>query len=108
MIIRPRRHGKGQWHDQDQTAPPTPATIFGILGHEPNRKDEYPMAYMVGSLCGPQGNEQTTSRISYREIDYGDHRLGFFDIFVEVDGEEQHISSMAARAIAEIHYVKPS
>ena len=89
-------------------ATPAPAAILGIWGHEPKREGEYPMAYVVGSPCGTLGQEETiTSRIAYREMDYGDHGLGFFDVSVEVDGEERLIVSVAARAVAEIHYAQP-
>ena len=88
--------------------PATPAAILGIWGHEPKREGEYPTAYVVGAPCGTFGNEATlVSRIAYREVNYGDHALGFFDIFVEVDGKERQIVSMAARAVAEIHYEPP-
>ena len=84
------------------------AAIFGIWGHDPHRKDEYPMAYVVGLPCGTRFQESApTSRIAYREVDYGDHRLGFFDVFVEVGGKERQIVSVAARAVAEIHYAQP-
>ena len=85
-----------------------PAKILGIWGHEPKREGEYPMAYLVGAPCGARGQEQTpTSQIVYREMDFGDYILGFFDIFVEIDGEERQIVSVATRAVAEIHYAPP-
>ena len=88
--------------------PATPAGILGIWGHEPNRTGEYPAAYVLGAPCGTYDQEDTyVCRIAYRETDYGDHRLGFFEVFVEVEGEERHIVSMAARAVAEIHYAQP-
>lgn len=88
--------------------PATPAAILGIWGHEPRREGEFPLAYVVNAPCGTRGQEETiTSRIAYREMDYGDYILGFFDIFIEVDGDERQIASVAARAVAEIHY-KPA
>ena len=84
-----------------------PATILAIWGYEPPRKDEYPMAYVVGSPCGTRGQESApTSRIAYREVDYGDHRLGFFDVFIMVGGEERQVVSVGARAVAEVHYAQ--
>ena len=111
---RAGRHLDGRtWEDDARMTkinghPATPAAILGIWGHEPKREGEYPTVYMVGAPCGTFGNEATlTSRIAYREVNYGDHALGFFDVFVEVDGEERQIVSMAARAVAEIHYEPP-
>ena len=87
--------------------PACAAIIVGIWGHEPKREGEFPLAYLVGLPCGTHGDgEAITSRIAYREVDYGDHRLGFFDIFIMVDGDERQIASVAARAIAEIHYAQ--
>ena len=88
--------------------PATPAAVLGIWGHEPRREEEFPLAYVVNAPCGTRGQEETiTSRIAYREMDYGDYILGFFDIFIEVDGDERQIAAVAARAVAEIHYAQP-
>lgn len=73
--------------------------IRAIYGPEPLREGEYPTTYIVGSNAydarlGP------VERITYREEFYGDHGLGWFDVFTA----EGRIASMSARQVAEVHY----
>ena len=95
--------------DQDSTDPPRqpPSSASG----DTNRSERGSSPWLIWSAlrAAPEARSRNlTSRIAYREVDYGDHGLGFFDVFVEVDGEERQIVSVAARAIAEIHYAQPS
>lgn len=68
--------------------------INAIYGTEPMREGEYPTSFLVGYGKPP------VEAITYREHNYGDHGLGWFDVTVE----GQVVASMAARAVAEIRY----
>lgn len=68
-----------------------------LIGHEPPREGEYPSSYQVGSVAAGVGK---VSRIEYREDFYGDHSLGWFDIYVV----DRVALSVSARAVAEIRY----
>lgn len=80
-------------------------TITAVFGMEPQRDDEYPQAHVVGSkshvvgLSVPQ--PFIVGRIERREENFGDHGLAWFDVF---DIEGRLITSMQARAVAEVHY----
>lgn len=73
--------------------------IKAIYGFEPQREGEYPVCYIVGSPW--TGGGGIVTEITYYEHNYGDHGLGWFRI--AVDGTT--VAEMAARAVAEIHYM---
>lgn len=72
--------------------------IRAIFGAEPMRKGEYPTAYIVGSPA--LSSDHVVTSIAYREDNYGDHALGWYDIWVG----ETLLASMSARHVAEIHF----
>ena len=80
--------------------------IKGICGMEPSREGEYPCAYYVGSQFGNAGIEPCgiVTEIRYREDNYGDHGLGWYDVFIG----EVRVASMQARAVADIFYFTPT
>lgn len=74
--------------------------VQAIYGHEPLREKEYPFAYEVGKLVAmPVGN--CVERIEFREDNYGDHGLGWFDVWLE-DGNL--LASVNVQAVAEVRY----
>lgn len=72
--------------------------IAMIVGHEPDREGEYPSVFKVGIPV--RFNLAPVDLIEYREANYGDHAIGWFD----VHAGSKVIASMAARAVSEIHY----
>ena len=76
----------------------TEPLIKGIWGAEPMRKDEYQQCYIVGSPA--MASNHMITRIACRHDNYGDHALGWYDIW----SGETLIASMSARYVAEIHY----
>lgn len=74
--------------------------ISGLFGHEPGREGEYPSAHRVGFplIAG----QPPVDLITYREDNFGDHGLGWFD----VHAGGRIVASVAARAVAEIHYTE--
>jgi len=75
-----------------------PNPIKSIWGQEPLREGEYPQHYIVGSPV--MSGDIIVTKIEFREDNYGDHGLGWFDIWAETG----LIASMSARAVSEIHY----
>lgn len=73
-----------------------------LIGHEPGREGEYPSLFAIGTPM--RQGQPPVDLITYREDNYGDHGLGWFD----VSAGGQIIASVAARAVAEIHYDQES
>lgn len=75
-----------------------------LIGHETGREGEVPMLYSVGIPIPKNGmvslTKPSVDRITYREDYYGDHALGWYDVYVG----DQVAASVAARAVAEIQY----
>ena len=70
--------------------------IRALYGVEPMRENEYPAGFTVGHQSGGK----TVDRITYREHNYGDHGIGWYDVYAG----EHCIASMNVRAVAEVHY----
>lgn len=81
----------------------TDRPIKRIFGEEPRREGEYPQAYIVGQTLS-RASDHVVKRITYRMENYGDHGLGWFDVVVQIDGEDAVLASMSARSVAEVHY----
>lgn len=75
--------------------------VAAVYGPEPNREGEYPTAFIVGQNCGAMGETLVVERIDYREDNFGDHGLGWFDVFA--DGKR--VASLSARHVAEVRYL---
>jgi hypothetical protein len=75
--------------------------IQWIAGHEPVRGGEYPIFHRAGQPVAPGDVE--IEQITYRHANYGDHGLGWFDVWAG----GMVIKSVAARAVAEIKYMPP-
>ncbi len=75
--------------------------VKAIYGHEPLRADEYPASYMIGGRIGSGG--EVVERIEFREDNFGDHGLGWYDVFAN----GRRVLSMQSRAVAEVHYSPP-
>jgi len=69
-----------------------------LIGHEPGREGEYPSLFTIGTPM--RSGQPPVDLITYREDNFGDHGLGWFD----VHAGGRIIASVAARAVAEIHY----
>lgn len=80
-------------------------TIKGIWGHEPMREREYPLRYVVGESADDAAVSNNSGgivlSITYREDNYGDHGIGWFDVW---GPENTLIAAVAARAVAEVQY----
>ena len=76
-------------------------TISAIYGAEPRRDGEYPSIYIVGQSDWRKGPSVTS--IKYREDNFGDHGVGWFDVYAG----EARLASMGARHVAEIIYETP-
>lgn len=74
--------------------------VRAIYGHEPHREGEYPVAHAVGAPLRGSTAGIVVDAIKYREDNYGDHGLGWYDIVAN----DQIALSISARAVAEIHY----
>lgn len=75
--------------------------IETIVGAEPNRQDEYPMAFTVGTKF----KEKEVIEITHRVENRGDHGVGWYDIWVRVgEDRKQPIYSMNERHVAEVYY----
>lgn len=73
--------------------------IKAIYGAEPNREGEYPSTFAIGQHCGLLYPGSVTE-IRYREQNFGDHGIGWFDVY----GGDVRIASLNTRFVAEIHY----
>ena len=74
--------------------------IMSIYGAEPMREAEYPQAYIVGHPPGAASDDLIVTKIEFREDNYGDHGLGWFDVWAG----ETLLASMSARHVADVHY----
>ena len=54
-------------------------TIKAIYGMEPMREGEYPSGFEVGKPFG--GGSDTVSEIKERHDNFGDHGIGWFDVY---------------------------
>lgn len=77
----------------------TTQPIAAIYGPEPMRADEYPSAYLIGHRWENPGTPDV-ERIVYRLENYGDHGIGWFDIYAG----GKRVASMAERHVAEVRY----
>ena len=75
-------------------------TIKAVFGAEPRREGEYPTMWVVSQ----EYEGRTITHILFREDNYGDHGLGWFDIF----SGEIRLASMSARETTEVHYQFPT
>lgn len=71
-----------------------------IVGAEPLRAGENPRFYCVGQASGFNTGNWPVKSITYRVDDYGDHGLGWYDVW----SHDSLIASVAARAVAEVIY----
>lgn len=80
----------------------TNPTIRAIFGHEPMREGEYPSTFIVGQkVFGPDLRDgATVTRIVRRDENFGDHGIGWFDVYAD----KTLIRSISHRATAEVHY----
>lgn len=70
--------------------------IKAIYGPEPMREGEYPAGYEVGFKTAAGD----VTAIRSRHENFGDHGIGWFDVFVG----EKRFASMNHRAVAEVYY----
>lgn len=77
--------------------------IAAIYGEEPHRENEYPFGYVVGNDCYNMGHHFRVTAIMSREDNYGDHGIGWFDVF----SGEHLIASISQRHVAQVHFANP-
>lgn len=78
--------------------------IYAIFGMEPLRDQESPAVHMVGQVSSIAGYRHTVDRIEYREQNFGDHGIGWFDVYSGC----VRIASMTARSLSEVQYQTPA